>query len=70
MKRAFRQTIDFTGKMVPDVGFKTKRRKKSSGEFSGVWQRLGVNMVFASVKKPVVVCEWDGLYNVKIAIFA
>jgi hypothetical protein len=47
--------------MAPDVGFKTKRRKKSSGAFSVVRQRLGVNVVFAGVKKPVVACGWDGL---------
>jgi hypothetical protein len=45
--------------MAPREGFKTKRRKKSSGAFSVVWQRFWTNVVFASVKKPVVACGWD-----------
>jgi len=43
------------------MGLETKRRKKASGAFSVVRQRLGVNVVFAGVKKPVVACGWDGL---------
>jgi hypothetical protein len=42
------------------MGLETKRRKKASGAFSVVRQRLGVNVVFAGVKKPAVACGWDG----------
>ena len=53
----------FCDEMVPDVGFKTKRRKKSSVAFSVVRQRFGVNVVFAGVKKPAVACGLDGSFK-------